>query len=317
MKMLSIGTATQDVFLMGDIFNPVSEHGELFEHLPLGAKLGVDNIAFTTGGNASNSAVTFARQGMHSDFMGILGQDIAAQAIMNEFDLEGVGSRFVHQNERYKTSYSTILLAPSGERTIINYHGTDLRASGVDIRVEAVKDFDWLYVSSVGSFELLERIISLAAKHDVRVAYNPSSREIEQPAKVRALLDDVTVLITNKEEMQQLVEGKTAEELALHAGKLVPVAIVSDGARGAVAIDRTSMVTAGMYEDVKIVDRLGAGDAFGSGFTAMIAQGKSLPEAVTFASANSTSVVTKVGAKTGILRKGAHVHEMPLKVKKL
>jgi sugar/nucleoside kinase (ribokinase family) len=67
-----------------------------------------------------------------------------------------------------------------------------------------------------------------------------------------------------------------------------------------------------MYEDVKVVDRLGAGDAFSSGFLSQWAVGKSLKESVLFASANSTSVVTKIGAKTGILHHGAKLHEMPL-----
>ncbi len=316
MKMLSIGTATQDVFLIGDIFSPVTEHGKMFEHLPLGAKLGVDDMVFSTGGNASNAAVTFARQGHDSEFMGILGIDLAAEYIMQMFDAEGVGTRHVHQDKKYRSNYSTILLAPSGERTILSCHGTDLHDSGAHIDLDFIKEFDWLYVSSVGSIELLERIISFASKHHVKVAFNPSTKELEQPEKIRTLLDGVTILCTNKEEMQQLVEGTSAEELALHAAELVPTVIVSDGPRGAVAVDASTIVHAGMYEDVKVVDRLGAGDAFGSGFAIKIAEGKSVQDAVTFASANSTSVVTKIGAKTGILRKGAHVHDMPLKVKK-
>jgi len=314
--MLAIGTATQDTFLLGDVFDPVTEHGELFEHLPLGAKLAVDDVVLSTGGNASNASVTFARQGHNSEFMGILGADLAAEHIMQVFDAEGVGTRYVHQDKHFRTSLSTILLAHGGERTILNYHGTSLHSSGIDIKLDAIKEFDWLYISSVGSMALLNHIVSLAAKHNVKVAFNPSGHELEHADKVRALLDDVTILITNKEEMQQLVEGASLEELALHAAALTPIVVVSDGPRGAVAIDQTTIVRAGMYQDVKVVDRLGAGDAFGAGFTASIAEGKSLGEAVTFASANSTSVVTKIGAKAGILRKGARLHDMPVTIKK-
>ncbi len=314
LRMLSIGTATQDVFLQGDIFEPVSEKGEYFEHLPLGAKLGLDDITFTTGGNAGNAAVTFARQGLDSEFMGILGTDLAAHAIMQEFDHEGVGTRHVHQDDRYRTSYSAILLAPGGERTILNYHGTTLHSSGVDIQLQAIADADWVYVSSVGSFTLLEHIISTAARHDTKVAFNPSAHELENPVKIRSLLDDVAVLLANKEEMQQIVEGKTAYELAQHAAHAVPVAVVSDGPHGVAATDGVTLVKAGMYQDVKVVDRLGAGDAFGSGFVAALAQGKSLADAVVLASANSTSVVTKIGAKAGILYKGAKLHDMPMTI---
>jgi sugar/nucleoside kinase (ribokinase family) len=67
-----------------------------------------------------------------------------------------------------------------------------------------------------------------------------------------------------------------------------------------------------MYEDVKVIDRTGAGDAFGSGFLSQWAMGKTLKESIVFASANSTSVVTKIGAKKGILHAGIKLHDMPL-----
>lgn len=315
-KMLAIGTATQDVFLVGNkIFKPVQHGKEFYEHLKLGAKLHVDDIVFSTGGNASNAATTFARQGLHSVFMGVVGDDPAGEAVLRVLDDEGIDCRYARQEAGHRTSYSVILLAPGGERTVLNYHGENLRSDGADINLKAIAEADWLYLSSLGSMTLLEKLISLAVKNGVKVALNPSaSSELKNIPKLRALLDDVTVLIVNKEEAQQIVEGSTLEQLARHACGLVPVALISDGPKGSVACDGNQLVWAGMYEDVKVIDRLGAGDAFGSGFVAMYAQGKSLEESITFASANSTSVVTKIGAKEGILHKGARLHEMPLKV---
>lgn len=72
-----------------------------------------------------------------------------------------------------------------------------------------------------------------------------------------------------------------------------------------------------MYEDVKVIDRTGAGDAFGSGFLSQWVQGKSLREAIVFASANSTSVVTMIGAKKGILPLHSRLHDMPLHEQRL
>jgi ribokinase len=314
--MMAIGTATQDIFLQSpQVFNPHTEGGVQYEVLPLGAKLDVETITFSTGGNALNASVTFARQGLESYFMGTLGTEVSAQIVMSALDKEGIDSRYVRQDEVYATGYSTILLAPNGERTTLTYHGTKLRADGSDLDLDAIAKADWLYVSSVGSLELLEKIISIAAKNKTKVAVNPSSRELSQTDKLKSLLHDVTVLITNKDEMQQIVEGKSGEELVRHALNFTPMVVVSDGPRGVWASDGKKLITAGIYEDVKVIDRLGAGDAFGSGFVAMIAQGKSLEEAVTFASANSTSVVRTIGATAGVLHKDASIHDMPMKVK--
>jgi sugar/nucleoside kinase (ribokinase family) len=209
-------------------------------------------------------------------------------------------------------SYSAILLASSGERTILNYKGTK-SVQHFKLDWSLIEDADWLYVSSLGDIDLLEKLVAHAVKNDTKVMLNPAGSELKEVAKLRTILEDVEVLIANKEEAQQIVEGRSMEELVRHAHHYCPVVIVSDGPKGAVATDGTTVVTAGMYEDVPVVDRTGGGDAFGSGFLSQWAQGKSLKDSLVFASANSTSVVTKIGAKEGILHQGVELHDMPLK----
>lgn len=146
----------------------------------------------------------------------------------------------------------------------------------------------------------------------MKIFFNPGKGELKQPAKLKGLLDDVDILSVNRDEAAEIVEGSDSEELARHLLHYVSAAIVSDGPNGVVATDGKTVVRAGMYEDVKVIDRTGAGDAFGSGFLSQWALGKSLKDCVVFASANSTSVVTKIGAKAGILHHGTKLHEMPL-----
>lgn len=318
--ILSIGAAVQDVFLShSDEFKPVSDKvaHEMFMKLELGAKVDVNKIDFSTGGGATNASVTFARQGLGAIFMGIIGRDVAGEAVMNELDREHVDSSYVGYSKKYNTGYSVLLLAPNGERTILTYRGasTHYDISQFDINdVEA----DWLYASSMaGSFEALDDIFRTAKKKGMKIFFNPGKNELKQPEKLKGLLDDVDVLSVNREEMQLIVEGEELEELVRHGLHYVPTIIVSDGPNGVVASDGKTMVRAGMYEDVKVIDRTGAGDAFGSGFLSQWAQGKSLKDSIVFASANSTSVVAKVGAKAGILHAGAKLHDMPLNEEKI
>ena len=314
-KILTIGKASQDVFLGGSIFRAKSENGVPYEHLALGAKLDVEMAVFATGGNATNAAVTFARSGLHAKYLWALGHESASQAVLADLDVEGIDTSGVVMDNDYSASYSAILLAPNGERTILNYHGKMPHSSGAPLDLSLIDDVDWLYVSSLGSLELLEKVISRAAKHGVKVAMNPAATELSEPAKLKGLLEDVEVLLLNREEMAQLVHGDSLEELVRHGTNYCPIVVVSDGPRGVMATDSKEVIHGGLYEDVKVIDRTGAGDAFGSGFVSMIARGKGLREAVVFGSANSTSVVTKVGAKDGILHAGAELHDMPLHIK--
>lgn len=313
-KILAIGKTTQDVFLSSDEFDPHTEGKIAYTHLPLGVKMEVDEVVFSTGGNAGNVAVTFARQGLDSAYMWTLGTDPASENILQDLDNEGVDTSAVVQKPRYKAGYSVVMLATNGERTIMNNRGVSTASQGTDLDFNAIEKADWVYPTSLatGGIELLRKIVDYAEKHDTKVMLNPAGPELAEKDKLKALLESVDILCVNKEEMQQLVHGETMEELVQHGLNLVPVVIVSDGPNGVVASDGKTIVKAGMYEDVKVVDRLGAGDAFASGFLSQWVQGKTLKECIVFASANSTSVVTYIGAKTGILHKGVKLHDMPI-----
>lgn len=316
--MLSIGSAVQDVFLSNsEAFKPVCINpDECFNQLPLGSKADVNNIEFSTGGGATNAAVTFARQGLHSIFMGTVGHDPAGEAVLADLDKEGVDTTHLSYSEKYNTGYSTLLLAPNGERTILTYRGASTHYDIKNFNLSELEHVDWIYVSSMaGSMEVLAGIFEQAKGMDVKIAFNPGKGELKQSQKLKALLEDVDVLLLNKEELATIVEGQTLEELVRHAHHYCPVVIGSDGPNGVVATDGKEVVTAGMYEDVPVVDRTGAGDSFGSGFVSQWAQKEDLKHAITFASANSTSVVSYIGAKTGILQQGIELHSMPIESK--
>lgn len=316
-RILAIGKGTQDVFMKSDEFDPHTQGKHVYTQLPLGLKMEVQDVTFSTGGNATNVAVTFARQGLDSAYMWGLGEDAASQSILDALDKEGVDTTHVIQHPDYQSGYSVILIATNGERTILNHRGRAFGRGGHNFKFDAIKGYDWVYPTSLGDggLKMLREIVDTAEKHGAKVMLNPAGPELADREQLIGLLESVEVLCVNKEEMQQLVSGETLEELALHALRYVPVAIVSDGPNGVVATDGKTMVRAGMYEDVPVADRTGAGDAFASGFLSQWSQGKSLKDSIIFASANSTSVVASVGAKGGILHKGVKLHEMPISEK--
>ncbi len=318
-KIAAFGAASQDVFVSGkgiraELDPRTNEYMEEFaEDFKLGAKITVDTVTFSTGGGATNAAVTFARQGIDSLFVGKIGDDVAAHGVIAELDKESVDTSGVIHHDSLGTQYSTILLADNGERTILVYRGAANSHAPKDYEQYDFSGLDWIYISSFGgALDALNVVVTHAKKAGVKIMLNPGDAELNSIDKLKPLLEDVDVLSVNKEEMKKIVEGETSEELVRHAVHYCPVVIVSDGPNGVMASDGKTIVRAGMYEDVPVIDRTGAGDAFGSGFLSQWSQGKSLKESIIFASANSTSVVTKIGAKDGILREDAKLHEMPL-----
>jgi ribokinase len=318
LTIVCIGKATQDVFLTSkEAFTPKTDlDGKQYEHLPLGSKIDIDDVVFSTGGNATNAAVTFARQGMHAVYIWNLGTDLSSNVVLDDLDKEGVNTKHTTQDDSNKTSYSTILLAPGGERTILNYHGSIPKSDASSLDLSKLETCDWLYLSALGDIDLLEVIVSRAKQNNVKILLNPAGSELASIDKLKTILEDVEIIVVNKEEAGKLVEGQTIDELVRHLNNYCPVAIVTDGPNGSIVSDGKDVVMAGMYENIPVIDRTGGGDAFSSGFLAKFSHGASLKDSMIFASANSTSVVSKIGAKPGILHKNYTLHEMPIREEK-
>lgn len=313
-RVITVGAGVQDVFLShSDALRPVCESPEhCFAKLELGAKADVNQIHFSTGGGATNAAVTFTRQGHDASFMGVLGRDPAAQAVLDDLDAEGVDTRLVSFSDIYNTGYSVLLLAPNGERTILTYRGASTHYHPADFTLKDAQA-DWLYVSTLaGQMTILDKLFREAKERGMKICFNPGKKELAQRDQLIGLLEDVDVLSVNKQEMQQLVEGSELEELVRAGSRLVPVVLLTDGVNGSMVTDGKTIVRAGMYSSKESVDRTGAGDAFASGFLSHWMQGAGLADAVCFASANASAVVDQIGAKTGILRQGVALHAMPL-----
>src|SRR5690606_4833512 len=109
--------------------------------------------------------VTFARQGLHSKYAWCIGDDAPSETILQSLDREGVDTQHVHQSDRFKASYSVILMLNGGERTILNYKGTMPTSKDRELDLSIIEKGDWLYISSLGDMDLLERIMTRAAKH--------------------------------------------------------------------------------------------------------------------------------------------------------
>ncbi len=314
-KIITVGAAIQDVFLsQSEVLKPVCDDpSHCFAKLELGDKADVNQIHFSTGGGATNAAVTLSRQGHLASFMGAIGRDPAGQAVLADLDNDHVDTSLLKYSEKHNTGYSVLLLASNGERTILTYRGASTHYADSDLDLDEV-EADWLYVSTLsGEMSILNKLFTQARQKGMRICFNPGKKELAQPAKLLSLLSDVEILSVNKQEMQSLVGAEEDLEYLLRRGlTLCPVVLLTNGDNGSIASDGRSIVRAAMYEDVPSIDRTGAGDAFASGFLSQWANGKSLAESVLFASANASSVVSQIGAKAGILFAGARLHAMPL-----
>src|SRR3989344_3705903 len=124
--IVSIGSATRDVFLKSADFE-LRKHADsptgVEQCFSLGSKIEVKEMVFTTGGGGTNAAVSFARQGLETANIGVIGRDFNGRAILEELKKEGIETKFFQIHDDDFTAYSIILVHSSGERTILSYKG--------------------------------------------------------------------------------------------------------------------------------------------------------------------------------------------------
>ena len=321
-RIISLGSALQDLYLIDrDDFVATEvcdaqkrDCKPLFGELRIGSKFDIDRMEYEIGGGGTNAAVTFARHRHESIYLGNIGHDAAGEAVLACLDKEGVDSGYITYASYRKTGSSIILLdAKTGERTILTYRGASAKFDNLDVEMLEEIQPEYLYVTSLrGDMETLERFFKKAHSIKCQIMFNPGVMEISKKSELTKLLKYVNILLVNKHEAAEIVPGKILTELVSRLGNYVPTVIITDGNMGAIATDSKKTYRFGIYEDQPVKDTTGAGDAFGSGFLAHLAAGYSFYDSLVFASANSTSVITKFGAKKGILTGVEKLHQMPI-----
>ena len=317
-RIVSLGSALQDIYLIDrDDFGSI-EFGNvsMFKNLEIGSKYDIDKLDFYIGGGGTNSAVTFARSGHEAIYFGNLGHDPAGEAVLKKLDEEGIDTSYISFPAKGKTGCSIILLdSKSGERTVLTFRGASARFDNLNPADLRLVQPDWLYVTTLrGDMGTLLNFFETAKSLNCKIMFNPGTLELANPKQVLGLLSDTDILLVNKKEASLLVGGSLLDELLNKLKNYVQTVIITDGPMGGIATDGSKTYRFGIYEDVRIKDTTGAGDAFGSGFLAALAAGDSFRTSLIFASANSTSVVQHRGAKSGLLGRDVELHPMPIQL---
>lgn len=316
--IITIGSATRDAFFKSKDFHidkPHSESGKegLSSEVSakegcfiLGVKLEVPEVIFTSGGGGTNTAVGFARQGLKTCCVSRMGDDFTAKELEEELKKEGI-KPFFQIDKTHQTAFSLILVAPDGERTILEYRGANDYISEKEINWRKLKS-RWLFLDSLSDNEkLLADAINWANKNKVKIAMNPGKGILRLGTGLHKYLSSLSVFIVNQEEAGFVTGVDPNNEKAIFEklDELVDgIAVMSKGPGGVSVSDGKNIYTAGIPKS-GIIDRTGAGDAFSSGFVSgYIQSGGDIPHAIQLGTANATSVVQYFGAKKGLLKKG-------------
>lgn len=313
--VITMGSATLDVFVYTE-FQDIKKACKKLVAYPAGSKILIKKLDFMTGGGGTNTAVSFARMGLKTAYLGKMGNDDTARMILEQLKKEGVDFIGARGSEDF-TAYSVVLDSMGHDRTILTYKGIAnyLGFSEIDRRKIRAK---WVYFSSMmeKSFETQKRLAAFVKKNGMKLAYNPSEYQIRRK-DICSILKRTDVLVFNRREARLLtgfsdIKGQMKKILAMGPR----IVCITDGPHGDYACDGRKFYSMKPHR-IKIAERTGAGDAFASAFLTGLIKKGDIPFAMQLALANSESVVTYHGAKNKLLTYGEAIKKIktrPVKV---
>jgi len=307
-QTISIGGATYDLFVQTHADSVHAMNNKKVFDLPLGEKIHVKNVLETCGGGASNSSVGLSRLGCSAKFCGVIGNDQWGDRLIENFKTENVDTECMTVVDGEVSSFSIILSASSGERTILYNPGTNAHLHDANFNKEVAKTVDWVYLNHIqeNSCVIQNDIADILINDDhLRFTWNPGGCQIDigmSEEHNAALLSQTDLLLLNKEEALKFTQESditAAIKLLVKAG--VKNVCITNGSKGTTASDGTNIYSCPIIPDTTIVDTTGAGDAFGTGMTWALVEGYDLPKALRAGTINATSVVGAIGAQEGLL----------------
>ncbi len=252
------------------------------------------------GGKGANQAVAAARAGGQVVFVARVGADSFGEQAVAGFVSDGIDTRFVVRDPTAASGVACIFVDRNGQNSIAVASGANMRLSPADIRAaeEVIAGSAVVLLQLEIPLETVEAAVRIAASHSVPVILNPA------PAQPLSddLLQKVSILTPNEIEAGMLtgvgVTDEASSKTAAHIlhSRGVAVVVVTLGDRGALlsGCDPAAIIPA---FKVKAVDATAAGDVFNGVLAVRLAEGRSIEEAIRFASAAAAISVTRLGAQ--------------------
>lgn len=266
------------------------------------------------GGAELNVMLGCARLGLQAGWISRLGKDEFGRHIVNTVRGEGVDVSEVHLMNGYATSLNFKEVQESGEGRTFYYRVP----SPTETLSPELLPFDYIREAKVlhmtGVFcAILEqnraitlRALECAKENGVTVSFDPNIRlrlwsKEEARETILTYLPFVDHLLVSKEELELLFDTKDEQEILTHLGRFdFKEVVMKDGQNGAFALVKGKWLHVPGVKVAKVVDTVGAGDGFDSGYLYGLLQEWPLEERLVFANAIGAMVVQVNGDNEGL-----------------
>lgn len=296
--LIAIGDVTVDIVFKSDEITPKKGRFDL----AVGGKYGSDFFYEGVGGGGANVAIGASNNGLNTGVLAKIGRNSFKQIILQKLLKKMVSTEFLIEDSDF-INISSILLAPSGEKTVIHYASPNETLSISDAMMIHLLKGHAFYMGNLPDISLAQKIslITKLKKHDKRIYINFGKVDVEKKiSDLKPLLDAADVLIMNKYEYALLIKSDVKKvDLKKNCATKIAfdekILVITDGPDGSYAYDQGEICHQSAFK-ASIKDTTGAGDAFSAAFIAAHLKEQSVQESLRLASMYASKVIEKVGA---------------------
>jgi len=254
----------------------------------------IEALRVEPGGSAANVAVGVSRLGHSAGFLGQVGEDRFGELLMEGFRAEGVDTSRVL---RRGPAGLVVALVHRGTRFLYAYGGGAREFGPEHIAEDYLRQARLLHLASIDSPrgpEALARAAEIAKEAGIKVIFDPGHLAVDRGLRaLEPILGNTYALLPSESEVARLCGSP--EELLDYGPEVV---VITRGERGSLLITEGEMEEVPAYKPERIVDPVGAGDAFAAGFITALLEGEDLKEACRFANLVAARSLERPGGRS-------------------
>lgn len=260
-------------------------------------------MTLTLGSSTAIFAANAAAIGAKVAFCGMIGNDSFGDLVETSLQAKGVDTRFLIRQDKYATG-ATICMSYDEDRANLTYQGAMDFMGLDDIDPEVFKTAKHIHISSIymqsGVKRDLKNILELCKANGVTTSLDSQWDPAEQwDLDYKDILPLVTVFMPNETELKFLTRCDNLEDALEAIRPYTNAAVIKCGSKGSILMrkglpDRKQDALL----NKNVVDCIGAGDSFNSGFITRLAAGDPLDRCQEYGNMTGAVNTTAAGGTT-------------------
>ena len=291
-------TYLQDVIVVGElnvdiILNKIENFPEI------GKEILADEMIVTLGSSSAIFASNLSTLGTKVGFIGKIGCDNFSYTVMDSLNSKGVDSSQIIKSPNENTG-ATIVLNYGQDRAMVTYPGAMAELMVEEIDFDFVAKYKHLHLSSpflqpklkVDIVRLFRKAKELGLSTSLDPQWDPTEK---WDIQLDELLPYVDVFLPNIKEIKALTKTNTLEDALAHIKPFGKCTVVKNGKHGVVCQIVDELIIQPAFLNNQVVDCIGAGDTFNSGFISKYIQKAPISECLEFGALTGAINTTMAG----------------------